>query len=155
MEGGLFSFLAAASPWWWVALAVAIFVFEMLTFTYYLIWIAIAALIVGLAKWVAPDMGGLWQLTLFAISSILATIIGRYAMKAYRPPAPDTPNLNRRSAQLVGRTVTADTDFAHGEGTVVVDDIRWQATLSAGEARAGDALTVVSTDGMRLICAPN
>lgn len=153
MEGDLFDLLQGASPWWWVALAVAIGVLEMLTFSYYLIWLALAALTTGAALWIAPGMGGGAQLLLFAALSIGFTVAGRFALARTRGRA-ETPGLNRRSDRMIGRAGKAIGGFEHGEGAVEIDGVRWSARLGSGQAADGASLVVTGAAGMVLICAP-
>ena len=151
-----FDFFAAfdgASPWWWIALAIAIGAVEMLTFTYFLIWIALAALSVGLVMAVAP-LGGQEQVVAFAILSILYTIAGRFIVKRMRQTPSETPGLNRRSEKLIGRKGKALSDFENDEGLVVIDDVRWRARLAIGSVRKGESLVVIDAEGMQLICEP-
>ncbi|WP_340110494.1 NfeD family protein [Pikeienuella sp. HZG-20] len=152
-EPDIFALLDGASPWWWVALSVAIGVAEMLTFSYFLIWPALAALAVGGALWLAPELGGGVQLAIFAVLAVLFTVAGR-VMLSRRRPAGGGARLNRRAAQMIGRTAKALSAFEHGEGVLLIDGVRWAARLSEGEAKAGDALRVVGADGMTLICTP-
>lgn len=153
METDIFSFLDNASPWWWVALAIAIGAVEMLTFTYFLIWLALAALTVGLVMVAAP-LGGQEQLIAFAVISILFTVAGRYALRKHRETPSETPGLNRRAEQLIGRTGKALNDFENDEGLVVIDDVRWRARLAIGSADKGASLVVIDAEGMQLICEP-
>lgn len=150
----LFAFLDGASPWWWIALAVAIAAAEMLTFTYYLIWIALAALATGLVMMVGPTISGQAQLMWFAGLALGLTIAGHFALRLHRARPGGTPGLNRRAERVIGRTGVALDDFSNDEGVVVVDDVRWHARLAGGAARKGDPLTVIDAEGMRLICEP-
>lgn len=146
----VFGWLDGASPWWWLALGVAVGAAEMLTFSYVLIWPALAALLTGLALWLFPGMGGGAQLTLFAALSILVTVAGRFWMR--RRGAEPESGLNRRSEQMAGRPARALADFESGEGAVEVDGVRWPARLVSGEARAGAALMVErAADGVLLV----
>lgn len=148
-----FLFLSGASPWWWIAFGVALGVVEMLTFTYFLIWVALAALATGLGLWLAPGLPGGGQLALFAVLSVALTVAGRYWLRRRGAQAGDS-GLNRRSAQLVGRNGRAVEDFDGVDGAVEIDGVRWPARLSTGEAKTGAWLTVTAAEGTLLICAP-
>lgn len=152
-EFDFFSALDGASAWWWIALAIALGAVEMLTFTYFLIWIALAALAVGLTMAVIP-LGGQEQVVAFAVLAILFTVAGRFAVKKMRQTPSDTPGLNRRSEKLIGRKGKALADFENDEGLVVIDDVRWRARLAIGSVRKGESLVVIDADGMQLICEP-
>lgn len=147
----LFGWLDGASPWWWIALGVALGAAEMATFTYVLLWLGLAALMTGGALWAFPGMGGGAQLLVFALSAGLATVAGRYALAARRPAE---SGLNRRTDGLVGRTAKALGAFEEGEGAVEIDGVRWPARLVRGEAPEGAPLVVTATEGTRLLVAP-
>lgn len=154
MAFDLFAFLDGASPWWWVALAVGLGAVEMLTFTYFMLWLSLAALAVAGILLVSPDMSGLSQVGAFAALSVLFTVAGWLSLRRFGAKGAAGHALNRRSEQVVGRTGAALDDFRNGEGVVVVDDVRWSARLASGEARKGAALRITGVDGMRLICEP-
>lgn len=151
----ILTFLTGISPWWWVAAAIALFVVEMLTFTYFVIWIAIAAALMGLAVWLVPDLGGSAQLSIFAALSVAVTIGGRFALRKF-PRASgadgDGAVLNARAARMIGRTCRATEAFDGQEGTVELDQITWRARLADGTAEQGTKLKVVGVDHMTLLC---
>ena len=148
----IFAFLAEASPWWWVALAIAIGAVEMLTFTYFLIWLALAAAATGLSLWIAPGLSGTTQLTLFAAYSAAFTIAGRYWLAHRRATSSQAPGLNRRSESVIGRVGKALGDFDNNEGVLVIDGVRWRARSTNANAAKDQSLTVIDADGMTLIC---
>lgn len=148
----LFAFLDGASPWWWIAAAIAIGAVEMLTFTYFLIWVALAALGTGAMMWVFPGMTGTGQLATFATLSVIITIAGRFWLKHRRSTPSDAPNLNRRSEQVIGRVGKALEAFDNREGVVVIDGVRWRARLTGKSAAKDQSLSVIDADGMTLIC---
>lgn len=150
----LFAFLDDASPWWWIALAIAIGAAEMLTFTYFLIWPALGALATGLLLWLAPGMNGTTQLAAFALFSAVLTIAGRYWLASRAATPSEAPGLNRRSETLIGRVGRALEDFENDEGVVIVDGVRWRARVTTGAARKDQSLSVIDAEGMTLICEP-
>jgi membrane protein implicated in regulation of membrane protease activity len=152
----IFGILTGISPWWWVAAALALGIVEVLTFSFFLIWPGLAALVVAIAMWLVPDLSGTMQILIFAILSVIFTLLGRQFV-LNRKPTSETPGLNQRSAQLVGRNAVVIDGFASGGlGNVEVDGMRWRARMSAGATRpaSGQTLEVVDTDGMTLVLSP-
>jgi len=155
MDIDLFAFLDGASPWWWIALALGLGVIEMLTFTYFMLWLALAAFTVGIGLAMFPSMPGISQLLTFALLAILYTAIG-WAYVRRRKEKDDHPALNRRSNAMVGRQAVVTEPFAAGVGWVELDGVRWRAKLANGAPapEAGATMSVSSADGMTLIVAP-
>lgn len=156
-SSGLFTLFDGGSPWWWVAFAVALGVVEMLTFSYYLIWVALAALATGGASALIPALPIAAQLGLFAGLSVAFTMAGRHVLRRHRRGRPaSNPGLNRRSERVIGRTGRSLGAFEHREGLVEIDGVRWSARLAGAESEAaeGRSLKVVAADGMVLICEP-
>lgn len=155
MDFDLFAFLDGASPWWWIAFALVLGVFEMLTFTYFLLWLALAAFTVGIGLAMFPWMPGISQILTFALLAILYTAIG-WGYVRRRRVRDVHPGLNRRSAAVVGRQAVVTGAFSAGVGWVEVDGVRWRAQLTDGAAapEAGATMSVAAADGMTLIVAP-
>lgn len=152
----LFGFLAGASPWWWIAFALGLMAIEMLTFSFFLIWPGLAAVIVAVTLWIFPELSGTGQVLLFSGLSLVLSLAGR-AWFLDRKPVSEVPGLNNRSTQLVGRTAVVIDGFdAGGLGNVEVDGIRWRARMAdgQGEPTPGETLHVEEADGMTLILAP-
>jgi membrane protein implicated in regulation of membrane protease activity len=156
MDFDLFVFLDGASPWWWIALALGLGVVEMLSFTYYMLWLGLAAFTVGIGLAIFPAMPGTSQLMTFALLSIVYTLIG-WAFVRRRQPKDIHPGLNRRSAAVVGRQAVVTGSFSAGVGWVEVDGVRWRAKLANGAQppEAGSTMSIASADGMTLIVAPS
>jgi membrane protein implicated in regulation of membrane protease activity len=155
----LFAFLDGASPWWWIALALGLGAIEIVTFTYFMLWLGLAAFTVGIGLAIFPSMPGTSQLLTFALLSILYTAIGWvYVMR--RQPKEAHPGLNRRAAAVVGRQAVVTQAFSAGVGWVEVDGVRWRARLAdpdgfgAEPPKAGATMSISAADGMTLIVAP-
>ncbi len=159
MQLDLFAFLDGASPWWWIALALGLGAIEIVTFTYFMLWLGLAAFTVGIGLAMFPSMPGTSQLLSFALLSILYTAIGWvYVMR--RQPKDALPGLNRRAAAVVGRQAVVTQAFSAGVGWVEVDGVRWRARLAVSGAdgaeppETGATMSVADADGMTLIVAP-
>lgn len=156
MGGDLFQFLQGISPWWWVALAFGLAAVEVVTFSFFLIWPALAALGVAILLWVVPDLSGSAQLLGFAVMAVVFTLAGRQLVFLNKPTS-DRPNLNQRGAALVGRNAVVIDGFAAGGlGNVQVDGMPWRARLAEGVKRPapGDVLDITAADGMVLVLEP-
>lgn len=151
----LFAFLDGASPWWWVALALALGAIEIVTFTYFMLWLGLAAFTVAIGLMMFPDMPGTSQLMAFALLAILYTAIGWFYV--HRRQTDDIhPSLNRRADAVVGRQGIVIGEFSAGMGTIEIDGIRWRAMVSAGGAspEAGATVRVAAAQGMTVVVEP-
>jgi len=149
-EFGLFDFLQGVSPWWWVTAGVVLIGFEMTTMSFFLIWPGLAAVVIAILLWIAPEMSGEAQIALFAVLAIAFTWVGRLIIKRTGQPESDKPSLNKRSDQLVGRQATAIKAFKAGEGLVEIDGVRWKATTDTPSVGVGADVKIVGADGMIL-----
>lgn len=151
---GLLSILDGASAWWWVALALGLGVVEMMTFTYFILWLALGAMTVAVLLFGAPATTGETQIIVFALSTLGYAVVGWGILKlGRRGGAVPEDGLNRRAARLIGRTAVARSAFSGEIGTVEVDGVSWRARLAAGspEPAPGQSLRITSAEGMLLI----
>lgn len=155
LEFDLFALLDGASPWWWIALALGLGAIEIITFTYFMLWLGLAAFTVGIGLAVYPEMAGTTQLLSFALLSILYTAAG-WAYVRRRQAEDLHPGLNRRSAAVVGRQAVVTGAFAAGVGWVEVDGVRWRARLApdAKPPEPGATMRIASAEGMTLVVTP-
>jgi membrane protein implicated in regulation of membrane protease activity len=155
MKFDLFAFLDGASPWWWIALALGLGAIEMVTFTYFMLWLGLAAFTVGVGLAIFPATLGSTQFLSFALLSVLYTGIG-WAYVRRLQPKDEHPGLNRRSAAVIGRQAVVTEAFSAGIGWIEVDGVRWRARLADGAKtpETGATMSVASADGMTLIVEP-
>jgi membrane protein implicated in regulation of membrane protease activity len=143
-------FLNSQPAWHWWALGAILLAAEVASTTQYLLWPGIAALIVGVLKFLDPALDGRFAVFLFAVIAVIATAV--WKRSAWGRSDRDThASLNDRSALYVGRTVKAAENFVNGRGAVLVDDTRWNATVTDGSApMKGDMLKISAADGADL-----
>ena len=132
--------------WAWLVFAALLGIAEVMIPGVFLIWIAIAAAITGLAALALP-IGLPLQLLIFAALSIAAVWAGR-RWHVDHPVASTDPLLNDRTARLIGQTVTVVEPIVGGEGRVKVGDSVW--TALGPDADAGARVRVIAAEGTAL-----
>lgn len=111
------------NSWWWLGLAVLLGIGELLTPGVFLIWIALAAGLTGVAALLLPLSLAL-QFLLFALLCLASVWAGR-RWYVDNPVASQDPLLNDRVARLVGEVVTVAEPIERGQGRVRVGDGVW------------------------------
>ncbi|MEM7330401.1 MAG: NfeD family protein [Pseudomonadota bacterium] len=154
---GLALTLWPPTAWHWLALALILFSVEMMTGTWDLLWVSIAAAFTSAFAAFAPSGIAGWEghLVFFAIASVILFIVGRTVFKSMRENVEEHPTLNKRMAGTLGqRGVVAD-DFAGGLGRVKLGDTEWSAQSTDGANLAsGAAVIVEATEGNTLKVRP-
>ena len=137
-------------PWNWMVLGFALLALEILVPGVFLLWIGIAAILVGLVSlqlWEVAWWGWQVQVLAFLVLSLIAAWLGHRIMRD-RQSDSDEPLLNRRDAQLVGRTATLQEPILEGRGRIRIHDTVWKVT--GPDAAPGTRVRVVSAGGGEL-----
>lgn len=122
--------LGELGPWSWMAVGLVLLILEIVAPGVFLLWIGIAAVIVGLLSLALWDSAfWVWQaqVVVFLILSLVCVLLGRRYM-AGRADSSDQPLLNRRSAQMIGRTATLTEPIENGRGRVQLGDTMWRVS---------------------------
>lgn len=142
------SFLDALDPRYaWLAFGLVLAIGEMVIPGVFLIWVAGAALITGLALWFFP-LGMAAQVVLFAVLAILSVFMGRRWLATHPVIAADAA-MNDRGARLLGETVTVTRAIVGGTGRVQVADGEWLA--KGPDAEPGTRMRVAGNQGTVLV----
>ncbi|GGC24288.1 membrane protein [Novosphingobium marinum] len=139
-----------APHWIWLALGVFLAAAEIAVPGTFLIWMAGAAIITGIAAWLLP-IGLFVQIMLFAALAIAAVFLGRRYLRDNPIEAFD-PKMNDRGARIMGETVVVVTAIQGGTGRVRLGDSEWLA--KGADAAPGTRLRVAGHDGVVLIVEP-
>jgi inner membrane protein len=146
----LMSLVAELGPWSWWVLGLVLLAAELIAPGFFLIWIGLAAIIVGalsLALWEQAFWAWQLQLLLFAALAVIVAVLGRrYVYRAGQES--DEPYLNQRSASLVGRTATLHEPIAEGQGRIRLDDTYWN--VMGPDLPAGTRVRVIASNGRDL-----
>ena len=130
--------------WHWWVLGIALIVLEVFAPGFILMWLGVAAGVVGLALLILPDLDWRLQLVIFAVLSV-ASVLAWRAYQRRNPTQSDQPSLNRRGEQLIGRRFTLDEPIVNGNGTARIDDTRWK--VEGDDLPAGSKVQVVGVAG--------
>jgi inner membrane protein len=145
-------YLGEVQFWHWWILAVVLMIAEVFAPGAFMMWLGIAAAIVGAVGLVIPDLTWKIEAILFAILSVISiTVWWTYARKRPRKNQ-DEPTLNRRGAQYVGRVFTLEEPIVNGIGRIRVDDTTWK--IAGADMAAGTRVKVAGVDNTVLNVAP-
>jgi len=132
----------------WLILGVLLLVLEVVTGTTYILWPAVAALIVGIIAFILPLAWEMQFLLFFILSGILLVVGHKFVRPKMKGGEPS--DLNDRARSMVGMRVKAVADFDTGLGRVQVGDTQWRASIADGNPVSGAELRVVSVKGTTL-----
>jgi membrane protein implicated in regulation of membrane protease activity len=138
--------LSKLGDWNWLIIGVLLMGLETFAPGVFMLWLGIAALIVGLLSFV---IAWSWQtqIIVFAVLAIAMVPLWRHFARRNAKPT-DRPFLNRRSQGLVGRVFTLEKPIVNGVGTVKIDDTVWR--VQGPEAPAGSRVKIVDAEGASL-----
>ena len=117
-------------PWNWMVLGFALLVLEIIVPGFFLIWIAVAALITGTLSLLFWDAGfWVWQvqILMFLALALVAAYLGNKFMGGNNDKT-DQPLLNRRGEQMIGRIATLTEPITDGRGRVRIGDTMWRVS---------------------------
>ncbi|AMS40957.1 NfeD family protein [Aminobacter sp. NyZ550] len=137
------SIVAELGPWNWMLLGFILLCLEIFAPGVFLLWIGIAALIVGSASLLLWD-AAFWtwqvQVLIFLVLSLASAYVGKKLVRD-REQASDQPLLNNRGAQMIGRTATLAEPIREGRGRIKLGDTTWR--VSGPDLPAGAQVRVI------------
>jgi len=136
--------------WAWLVLGIALIVVEMLSGTFFFLFIGMGALLVALLTGTL-GLGAVAQGLCFGAAAAVAAM----AWYKVRPNPEDrieqlagAKDLNNRLARFVGREAVLEQDMRNGQGRVRLDDSYW--TVTGADLPAGTRVKVTAVEGMLL-----
>ena len=146
--------LADILPYAWWIIGLVLLVLEVVVPGVYLLFLGLAALVVGLVVLLGlfPWFGWEWQTLAFVILSTVAVLAGRrwYGPKTVKG---DRPALNSRADRLIGRNAVLSEPIVGGSGKVAIEDGWW--IVRGPDLPMGTRVKVVGAEGSVLTVAPD
>ncbi|WP_333568863.1 NfeD family protein [Sphingorhabdus sp.] len=136
-----------STHWFWLSLGLVLGVAEMVAPGFFLMWLGLAALIVGGLDYFLPITVA-YQVAMFAILSVLTVFAGKKFLRE-NPIETEDAKLNDRGARLTGEIVTVVEAITNGHGRVKVGDSVWSAR--GVDAAIGSRVRVTGADGAALL----
>lgn len=141
--------LAITGPWIWIIFGLLLLGLEILVPSTFLLWPALAAMVVGVITLLLgldnPLWPGLLQMLVFLVLSVAFAWTGRRYLKARDLDHSDQPNLNERGRQLIGQTATLTTAIKNGSGRARFGDSSW--SVRGPDAAKGAVVRVTGVEG--------
>ena len=136
--------LGGLEPHWvWLLVALVLAIAELIAPGVFLIWIAAAAALTGVAALIF-GLPLAFQFAVFALLSIASVYLGR-RWYSNNPVESSDPLLNDRAARLVGKSVLVVEAVDEHQGRVRIGDSEWSAR--GGPALAGQQVRITGIDG--------
>jgi membrane protein implicated in regulation of membrane protease activity len=143
--------LAASPVLWWIAAAVLLGIGEIAVPGVFLIFLAIAAAITGIAAFFLPDLPLAAQLVSFGVWTAITVAIGKRWYHDYPVESTD-PKLNDRAARLIGETVVITDAITDGVGRARVGDSSWP--VHGPDLPSGAPARIIAVAGSTLLVEP-
>jgi membrane protein implicated in regulation of membrane protease activity len=142
----MWDILVKLGAWNWLIVGLVLVALEVVAPGVFLLWLGLAALLVGLISLVVDWV---WQVQVIAFAAFSVAAVPLWRRVAQQDvPNPESEFLNRRSDALVGRVFTLEKPIVDGSGTVRIDDTIWR--VSGPDCPAGSRVKVVHADGASL-----
>lgn len=136
---------------WWL-LALLLIGMEVIAPGYFMLWIGIAAGVMGIVSLIAPNLGAVAAAVLFAVLSIASCLVYWRFIRPLAERRDDQPLLNRRGQRMVGRRVVVVEAIVNGRGKVKVGDGQWLA--EGPDLPVGSEVEIVSVHGTTFTVRP-
>ncbi len=138
---------------YWIIAGLVLVIGEFVVSGLVVIFFGIAALIVGSLKFFGLLDDTTWELTLFAVLSLLSLIFVRRFLNDKLMGQERETEGNEDSAGLIGQRATVAEPFSNGTGTVNYRGARWQAQ-SSQPLETGQMVRITQHDGLWLTVEP-
>ncbi len=132
---------------WWIA-AILLLILETALPGFFFLWLAVAAVVVGIIMLAVTDLSWDFQLIWFSLLSVISIVAFRSYQKRH-PQTSDQPTLNRRGEQYSGRTFTLESPIQDGVGKLKIDDTIWR--IRGQDLPSGTTVKIEGFEGNSLL----
>ncbi len=141
-------FVPYVGNWFWWIVAIILLIGELVAPGVFLIWLAGAAALTGLAD-LAFGLGWHMEVSVFAVLSVVLVLVSWKYVRSSSSPVTDQPHLNRRHEAYVGRSFPLATAIVQGTGKLRIEDALWD--VEGPDLAKGEMVKVTGVNGARLM----
>lgn len=146
----LWSLFSSFGDWNWVIAAILLFSLELLVPGFYLMFFALAALIVA---FLAFTFDISWQIQFILAGVISLMLVGAARLMGFgQDIESDKPLLNLRTKQYIGKSYVLVEPIEQGTGKIKVGDSVW--LVNGPDLPKGQTVKVTDARGTKLIVEP-
>ena len=141
--------------WHWLILGGIFLIIELVSFTAFFLFFAIASVVMAVITWVHPSLDTWAQVIIAAILTIISCLIWYKIYRSYKKSKPNEAalNLNVRLSQYVGKEATLLTEVNNGYAKAKIGDTQWRVEINA-PLKAGDRIIITAFDSTTLKAKP-
>ena len=132
---------------WWI-IGLLLLIGEVALPGIFLLWLGLAALIVGVIDWLFPALSWHWQLAIYAVVAAVLVFGLRPVIVRDLKRETQNPNLNRRLHAMIGRTGVISDAIVEGYGRARIGDTEWR--VRGKDMEAGTPVRVTGVDDKTL-----
>ena len=136
------------TSWFWLIVGLGLLGLEVLLPGMIVMWFGFGAIMTGFILALFPSLSLATQLILFAVLSVGSLIAWRNSKWREERIHSDTPELNQRLQNLMGKEFVLTEAIQNGRGTIRVGDTPW--IVEGPDLPAGAKVRVTQLDGMIL-----
>ncbi len=138
---------------YWIILGLVLVIAEFAISGLVTIFLGLAALLVGTLVWLGLIDSLVWEITLFAVLSLVLLVVARRYLRERLFGRETQGQTSEDSAGLVGARATVQGAFENGVGTVRYRGALWQAQ-SSHPLNDGQMVRILRHEGLWLTVAP-
>ncbi|MCF6776147.1 NfeD family protein [Thiotrichales bacterium 19X7-9] len=141
--------------WHWLILGGVFLIVELLSFTAFFLFFAIASVVMAVITWIYPGLDTWAQVIIAAILAIISCLIWYKIYRSYKMSKQNKAalNLNVRLSQYVGKEATLLTDVTNGYAKAKIGDTQWRVEVNAS-LKSGDRVMITAFDSTTLKAKP-
>lgn len=134
--------------WTWASIGLVLILLEVAAPGAFFLWVGIAAGVLALLTAVLPGLDWKAQLAVFAVLSVVSTLLGRRYFR-WRPIRTTHTGLNRRGENLIGQHFVLQQAIVNGTARHRTGGTTWQ--IEGPDLAAGVQVRVTGLNGIRLV----